>query len=248
MTASHNDELIEELRNLRRRLATETIELHTREEALRDQKQEVRDLRNAIDEVLEEIETGRTGRPLLDAASRPADPAPPVEERPGGAPAEHLCDLHGGRPWTDEELDRLLVHACRHYDRGMAEFWSKATESGADDGVILFFLRQRWPNSRVFVGPDATHQKHGYTIQGSPDPRLWVGPYLGHNHRPTLGGMPLVQTVRRVMGIPSPADVAPRSGIDLVTSHPGSSPATNGVDVPEKPEAPKKTRKRKETI
>ena len=67
--SGHNDELIEELRNIRIRLAREIIELQTRHEAYIEQKREVAELRHAIEEVLEEIETGRSGRPLLDAAA-----------------------------------------------------------------------------------------------------------------------------------------------------------------------------------
>ncbi len=156
---------------------------------------------------------------LPPAAPRPkedAKAAPDVPERAQGRgtarpPAISCEDLGHPRPWTDAELDQVLLHACRHYAPGMGEFWSSATDSGADDDMILFFLRRRWPQSgRVFVGTDRTKGKFGYTISATGnDPMIWVGPFAGPGHRCTLRGEALGARIRRIFGIPHPSEVVP---------------------------------------
>jgi len=125
------------------------------------------------------------------------------EEAPDGGKPEPRAPGRQAPP-TADELDRLLIHACRQYDPSMRQFWEAATD-GAFDDAIRFFLCQRWPKSRVFVGPDRTHMGRGYTIQVAGEtPILWVGPFVGIGHKADLAGQELVDRVRRVFGIPDP--------------------------------------------
>lgn len=118
-------------------------------------------------------------------------------------PVDLTCeDLGHKPPWTDGELDRLLVFAIRDYNKLMRGFWDG--EEPVSDEQIQHFLATWWPHSRVFIGPDRTGQKHGFTIQRTPL-RFWVGPYLGPNHTPTLTGPELIARVRRVMATDAPS-------------------------------------------
>jgi hypothetical protein len=122
-------------------------------------------------------------------------------------PPDSIGDLVSIRPWTDAELDELLVHACRHYSTELREWFAEITEAGADDADLYIGLRRHWPHSRVFVGPDRTGKKLGYTLGTSgSNLQFWVGVWSGKNHLPTLGNQPLIDRIRSVMGIPVPAD------------------------------------------
>lgn len=183
---------------------------------------------------------------VVDLRVPDADLAAPPEETPAGGPAPAAPTALAAQatfrepatPADDDELDRLLIHACRTYYPQMQPWWDAAA-GGALDDAIRDLLVQHWPQGRVFVGPDQTRQKHGYTISRAGNhPCLWVGAFQGPGHRADLAGAELIARVRAVFGIPDPA--AARSGVDLVTSRPGSTPAANGVTVPGKPSPPAK--------
>lgn len=156
--------------------------------------------------------------------------------------AESICGLlHGGKPRAeDDDIDALLVHACRKYSSALGKWF--ADHDTASDEELYIEMRKAWPHSRVFMGPDRTGRKHGYTLAShGHELRFWVGVFRGPGHAPDLAGNALLDRVRAVMGLlrPESAD-SDRSGMDLVTSRPGSSPAANGSAVPEKPQPPAK--------
>lgn len=65
---NHNDELIDELRVRREALSAALILVQDAKAEFDRRKRDVADVRAAIEEVLLEIETGDSSRPILDAA------------------------------------------------------------------------------------------------------------------------------------------------------------------------------------
>lgn len=255
---NHNDSLVAELREARLKERAAFRGMLDARQPLRERQAEHQDALRLVEEILKEIETGSTGRPILDAIAgngngHPVDahiervnrlagaetladleeagpevyakaqeefdgargmiPPADVEALPdGGRPARELAceDLGHKRPWTDDELDRLLIHACRTYYPQTREWWEAATIHGALDDAIRDTLLRHWPQGRVFVGPDQTRQKHGYTITRAGSlPCLWVGAYKGPGHKATLAGSALIAAVRRVFDIADPTQGAP---------------------------------------
>lgn len=130
-------------------------------------------------------------------------------------PVEHICDLHGGRPWTDADIDALLVHACRKYSRDLGKWF--ADHDTASDEELYVELRKHWPHSRVFTGPDRSGSRHGYTLaQHGPELRFWVGVFKGAGHMPTLAGQALLDRVRTMMGLLRPTAGEPEPGAGFV--------------------------------
>lgn len=152
------------------------------------------------------------------------------EETPAGAPVAAPGRADGcGPEYTDDELDRLLIHACRTYYPDLRTWWAQATEGGALDSAIRDLLVGRWPQGRAFVGADLTREKHGYTISRAGDnPCLWVGAFRGPGHRAALYGDELIARVRAVFGIPAPGTPS-RGGLDLVTIPEKPAPPAGGL-------------------
>lgn len=222
----------------------------------RERRQKLAAAERALREIEHELLTGESPLPLVAAGQRRngtlggldglIDYAIASAERtPAAALTADDVIAESRRPWTDDELDRLLVHACRHYTSMMNGFWDSIGKDDPTDGEILFFVQKSWPHSRVFVGADRTKQKHGYTVQGHPSPLFWVGPFRGAGHQATLHGPELIAAIRRVMGLEAPAAPVSKTGMDLVTSQPGSNPAANGSPILAKPEPPPKKQGRR---
>jgi hypothetical protein len=243
---SHNDELIDELRAARLKRQEAREAMNEAEVIFKEKKTRYKQSEALIDEILEEIETGQTGRPVMDAiAARNGTIAPPPEMPPERrAEPESLCDLHPPGAWTSDELVIELRHALsQSFGYGDAQVRLLALrDSGATTDQVVEILRKCWPDRPKFVMADVDHPR-GYACVGGNRPAFWMGSYA-QSMRPTFEGDALIYRIRGVLGIPTPTEAAKKSGYDLVTSRPDSKPATNGV--PEKPAPPKKRGRKKE--
>ena len=63
---SHNDDLIEELAQWRRKLRAAKLEADDAGELYREKRRRVNEISGSIEEVMQEIETSRSGRPIMD--------------------------------------------------------------------------------------------------------------------------------------------------------------------------------------
>jgi len=192
----------------------------------------------ALREVEHELLTGVSSTPLIAAAQARNGIPPPdvVQITPLPAAVETTPDSGAvGRIGTyDQELDWVLRDAIGW--GGIVERLSGRDDPPTDD-EIEDELKDFWRN----VNPK---QCKGYRVQAFPAPGFW----LGEDTRcvPNLAGKPLYDRIRAI--------TAKRTGADLVTSRPGSSPAANGVPELEErawgadeDEAPKKGKRAKKT-
>jgi hypothetical protein len=160
-----------------------------------------------------------------DVAARDAAAYADVERRVGelkGKAAKTAAPAtadDAAERWTNAEIDRELAHALR----GSSERWPNDVMNGSTDEEIRANIGSFWPTSRVFVPPDQSGGKFGYTIAGGPDyPTLWMGVFKGPGHSATLMTGELVARARRLLCIPlpRPAETTPSGGPIPATSKP----------------------------
>jgi hypothetical protein len=177
-------------------------------EAVRKQRRNERDRRNRERKKAEKSGAAQSANndadPDADQSTVYGETDAPTEptEAPKGLPPPD----DAGKPfWTREDVDDELMHAL-HYG-GLA--WAAIIADGADDAEILRRLRG-WPRGgRVFVPPQTSGGKYGYTIWCvGKTPTFWVGSYHGLGHKPTLEGPDLVRRVRSLLEIPTPREAA----------------------------------------
>ncbi len=144
-----------------------------------------------LDFRLHEHWTGEDGFPARlcgFTAGDTADPAPP----PSSSTTSYA--------WTDEDLDREVLAACRCAgSSGEGGYWQLLRTYGCDDLKILSVLRASWPKSPRF-------DDGARTIRGGAIPALWMGAITSKVQAPALAGMVLADRIRRVLGIPLAPD------------------------------------------
>jgi hypothetical protein len=169
----------------------------------------------ALREVEHELLTGVSSVPLIAAAqARPNGIPPPDVVQITMKPGEG-CSPRPGSPAADrvgtydQELDWLLHDALG---------WGNIRErlAGRDEPPTNDEIEDELKNFWGHVNPK---ECKGYRVRAFPAPGIWlasdtIGPAA-------LAGKPLYDRIRAI--------TAKRTGADLVTSRPGSSPATNGV-------------------
>ena len=158
---------------------------------------------------------------------------PPVPEPPVASPrGADGC----GPEWRSEDLNAALRKALDWQGLGSRMSFAAPPPTSLD---ILADVGGVWPTSREQIQHTDKHCA-GYRIRGESKPAFWMGE--DRSRPPTLEGMALVNRIRRALGLAAPG-AAPKSGMDLVTSRPGSSPASNGSSIAEKPAPPEKPKR-----
>ncbi len=170
----------------------------------------------AEEEIEEEIYTGKSSRPLIDAAEarggrreeeesadeRQRGPTVPLPRN--GEPARDLNTLTNGKPrlWTAADLDRELEAACYPSGGPKPTPWKTYRDMGGiTDAQIEAVLRQLWGSGGyLFTQPDQT--EIGHTTRGGSRPSFWMGARKSIDTSPDLTGQPLVDRVRAVIDIP----------------------------------------------
>jgi hypothetical protein len=228
--STHNDDLIAELKSARLNRRQLTVDLIEARAGYVQAKRRLTEADGIIDEILQQIETGKSGRPLMDAIAALNLAAAPeaivngqpatrdelaaavrsdlaVEEsRPDGAVGngKTAVEMANQRTYALVEIDKELEDALYPAGHeGPKSPWVSLRELGATDSKILAPLGSLWPkSSRMYVPPNRSGGKHGYTIQGCPRPGFWMGSYKGLGHQPNLCDLALSGRVRQLLELP----------------------------------------------
>jgi hypothetical protein len=143
--------------------------------------------------------------PGLTLSSTPGvTPPAPASEEVEEAPVPKKRARRKKEPATDPQtLDNLLRASLMPDDEAIAR-WTAHRQQGLPDGLLLASIAAEWG-----CGGNLDYGANGQcSFQGVPagNPAFWLN--LDHQGAPTLEGQAMVETVRRVLGIPLPKDEA----------------------------------------
>lgn len=99
----NSDDLIWELHDARHRLRQRTLKQEIARQAYLETKLETSKARDLVEEILMEIETGKSGRPLIDAANEATTEAAGfdlVTSRPDSNPETNGVEIRTRKPRT----------------------------------------------------------------------------------------------------------------------------------------------------
>lgn len=182
---SHNDDLIDELREARKKERKKFQEWIDERAILREKQAAHQAAADLVEEILKEIETGDSGRPIMDA----------INGKGNGKP-----DL----PLSPMDEHQALARALRV--EKVREKLLDLTVSGATDDQILAEL-WRWPTHRE--RPTGNMPGCSWAVVGAPAPRFYAG-HAAETFWPMaegvgiLSGTELARAVRKSLKIPQP--------------------------------------------
>ena len=160
---SHDDDLMSELREARLKKRKAFEAMSNAKSHYLDRKQEHRDAADLVEEILQEVETGKSGRPMLDAINGNGNGAAKIVTLDELLEAEAAAD----RLPAQDEIRNRLYDALSRTDIASKE-WAILVRQGATDDDIATALIHCWGSGQL-------DDRKAYVTRGGTSPALWIG-------------------------------------------------------------------------
>lgn len=206
--ANREHELIQDLRAARLKQAEAALAESAAKSVWLERKADSAKAAALVEEILLDIQTGTTGRPLIDYAEtaderqRGPTAAEPEPESPAPKPKRKRGKADPPAPAADPTkewaaLQLIVAHSLRQDER---TDWDEFVDLGwIGDADLLDTLREIWSSSPTRIVSD----RGEYVIRGGDNPALWF-PVTKHwvdLVRPNLEGRALCEAVRHALDL-----------------------------------------------